>query len=602
MLTAMVLTLAVSQADDARELARWAVPAEAAGSVELVSGFHDPEPGKVWTGSAEWAELRLNEWPDGGAILALEGDSVSWGLLGGRDRIRATINGVERPARLFGHTVCVKAPEVTDAPVTVRLLLPTSSPADVGMEDARQLGLSLDAISVHTAPPPDLDFFEFPEAAAPLRHRPTPGFVTISPSGRQLEVEGAADPWVPFGVNYYDHTTTGWAPQIWREFDAATVREQFAAMSNLGVNCVRVFLAVGTFAAGPCYARESELAKLDAMLDIADEFGIRFIPSCTDWWEAGSRAPATGAFTFDDRETTFLIPYLRMLARRYAGRDTIACFDLRNEPMLPWAEGEVRRNQWLEWQRAQGVDYGPGMPPDEDAPGDPFLADYQRFRESLALAWTRDLADALRSEDDSHLVSLGLIQWSAPVLRAGHRPSGYSGFGPWAVDEALDFQMIHFYALAGDPNASEESLRANLAYITGCLAACDTGKPIIIGEFGWFGGESDQNALATEANHAEYMRRFIEATNGHACGWLAWPTADTPLSTDLSVCGGLFRADLSVKPWGEVFRGLAHDIAWYADAGSLPPLATAAEWREATVSADMGQQILQRGLQALYPR
>jgi hypothetical protein len=304
---------------------------------------------------------------------------------------------------------------------------------------------------------------------------------------------------------------------------------------------------------------------------------------------------------WDDREISFLTPYLRILAARYAGRDTIACYDLRNEPMIGWGDSEVRRGQWLEWQRENGVDYGPEIPEDEDAPEDPRLRDYQRFRESLAAHWTQSLADALRSADDSHLVSLGLIQWSAPVIRAGHRPSGYSGFGPWAIDDGVDFHMIHFYALAGDPNASEENMRRNMAYITGCLQACDTGKPIVVGEFGWFGGESDQNPLATEENHAEYMGRFIETTTGNCAGWLAWPLADTPLSTDLSVCGGLLRADLSVKPWGELFRRMARDMSWYEQATAVPPLATEEEWREATVSQAMGEEILERGLRVLYP-
>ena len=44
------------------------------------------------------------------------------------------------------------------------------------------------------------------------------------------------------GINYF-RPGTGWAPQVWKKFDAAATRKDFARMKELGINCVRVFLS-----------------------------------------------------------------------------------------------------------------------------------------------------------------------------------------------------------------------------------------------------------------------------------------------------------------------------------------------------------------------
>src|SRR5436190_582024 len=63
---------------------------------------------------------------------------------------------------------------------------------------------------------------------------------------RRHFVDETGKPFVPFGVNYY-RPNTGWAPQIWKQFDAEATRKDFAIMQKLGVNCVRVFLTYHSF-------------------------------------------------------------------------------------------------------------------------------------------------------------------------------------------------------------------------------------------------------------------------------------------------------------------------------------------------------------------
>lgn len=73
--------------------------------------------------------------------------------------------------------------------------------------------------------------------------------IRVASNGRTFEtVQGT--PFVPFGVSYF-HPGTGWAPQVWKKFDAEVTRKDFAQMKGLGVNCARVFLTYGSFYSKP---------------------------------------------------------------------------------------------------------------------------------------------------------------------------------------------------------------------------------------------------------------------------------------------------------------------------------------------------------------
>src|SRR5271165_5184437 len=73
--------------------------------------------------------------------------------------------------------------------------------------------------------------------------------IQIAMDGRSFRLENGK-PFVPFGVTYY-RPGTGWAPQVWKQFDPAATRQDFARMKGLGVNCVRVFLTYQSFYSDP---------------------------------------------------------------------------------------------------------------------------------------------------------------------------------------------------------------------------------------------------------------------------------------------------------------------------------------------------------------
>src|SRR5215468_7518812 len=96
--------------------------------------------------------------------------------------------------------------------------------------------------------------------------------VRVARDGRTFVTERGKS-FVPFGVNYY-RPGTGWAPQVWKEFDAEATRKDFLRMKGFGVNCVRIFLTYHSFYSDPGVLREEGLAKFDRFLAIAEKAGI----------------------------------------------------------------------------------------------------------------------------------------------------------------------------------------------------------------------------------------------------------------------------------------------------------------------------------------
>jgi hypothetical protein len=88
-----------------------------------------------------------------------------------------------------------------------------------------------------------------------------------------------------------------------------------------------------------------------------------------------------------------------------------------------------------------------------------------------------------------------------------------------------------------------------------------TGKPVVLGEFGWYGGGAPQKfPYLSEAQQARWIKAEIEASRSLADGWLSWPFADTPESLDFSLFGGLVKADMTLKAWGHKFRTFAANL------------------------------------------
>jgi hypothetical protein len=128
--------------------------------------------------------------------------------------------------------------------------------------------------------------------------------------------------------------------------------------------------------------------------------------------------------------------------------------------------------------------------PDYPAPGEVFdalsrptfgssaerIADDIDFRHASAALWAADMAAAVRSVDDSHLVTVGLTSGSLPFQTASAVDRNelfiYSSYSPAVMGPSVDFVSVHLY-----PRDAEEVQHAELV-----LRAAGADKPVIIEE------------------------------------------------------------------------------------------------------------------------
>ena len=285
-------------------------------------------------------------------------------------------------------------------------------------------------------------------------------------------VDGTGKAFVPCGVSYY-RPGTGWAPQVWKQFDAEATRRDFARLKHQGANVVRVFLSFGSFYTEPGRLNPEGLAKFDKFLDLADEAGLYVHPTGPDHWEglpAWTKELNVSSNDGNEPLLKVLEDYWRMFAARYRGRSTIWAYDLHNEPHLAW-DTPYLRTQWSAWRKTHGQDPVPVPDPRGKMAGAE-LADYQRFRESIAEKWVARQSQAIHAVDPDALVTVGLLQWSIPAQRI--KIDQYSAFRPAVIAKHLDFLELHFYPLVNgvykyDGPAAET---ANLAVLEAMTREC----------------------------------------------------------------------------------------------------------------------------------
>lgn len=427
--------------------------------------------------------------------------------------------------------------------------------------------------------------------------------VRVSPDGRGF-VTSEGRPFVPFGVNYF-RPGTGWAPQVWKQFDAGATRRDFAKLRELGGNCVRVFLSFGSFYLEPGQLAEEGLAKFDQFLALAEAAGLYVHPTGPDHWE-GLPEWARGDRIAEERVLAALEEFWKLFAARYRGRNVIFAYDLLNEPEVRW-DTPAMKDRWNAWLQARYGDAAkvraawgaPERPvalgempvPARDAAPGRELLDFQHCRETVADEWTRRQVAAIKSADPQALVTVGLIQWSVPVGIAG--AWHYSGFRPRRQAPLLDFLEVHFYPLAAGfyEYRNEEDEQRNLAYLD-CVAreVARPGKPVVLAEFGWYGGgkpsiHNGRHPFATDEQQARWCRRVVETTAGPVCGWLNWGLFDHPGARDVTEFIGLLTADGGEKAWAREFRALARQFAAGVPARALPANAPVLDWDRLLVDA-----------------
>ena len=158
------------------------------------------------------------------------------------------------------------------------------------------------------------------------------GLSAGGPGGRIASASGSADlparetsaakpsGWPSFliGASYQGPAARSWRGDYWAWwaddlFDPQLVSEDFARASAAGLNTLRVFVQLELLRE----IREDKWAKLDTVMDLADQHALRLIVTLGD---------------YDEPRVARLATIDGAISARYAGRSTILAFDLRNEP------------------------------------------------------------------------------------------------------------------------------------------------------------------------------------------------------------------------------------------------------------------------------
>ncbi len=190
--------------------------------------------------------------------------------------------------------------------------------------------------------------------------------------------------------------------------------------------------------------------------------------------------------------------------------------------------------------------------------------DLRCYLNDRGYAWCKRQVDVLRSVCPGTMVCSGNNGWLSPdqdLFLA-------NGFHNRAVHELFDFVTHHPYPALqaksggrGDPLDGGAPARYWLDACIGMSRLDHYGKPVVIQEFGWYGGGTSrfigELPFRSEEAHAVYTEELVENLLPHSVGFVNWPTFDMPESSDISNHGGIFTHDGRPKALTAVYRRLA---------------------------------------------
>ncbi len=313
-----------------------------------------------------------------------------------------------------------------------------------------------------------------------------PEQIEVDPATAGFRTVQSKQPFEPRGFNY-DHDETGRLIEDYWTNEWPKVEQDFREMKALGANVVRIHLQFARFCPDPDIIDEASIERLGRLLALAQQLSLYLdltglgcyhkadVPAWYDALDEPARWKAQAVFW-------------KAIAARCANSPAVFCYDLMNEPVVPGGPREP--GDWL---------------------GPPFAGKHfvqfitldpsGRKRPDVAHAWVQTMVEAIRSVDRSHLITVGLVDWSLD------RPGLTSGFVPSKIAPSLDFLSIHLYPERGKIDDALETLSAFAA----------AGKPVVIEE-----------TFPLKCSGPEFAS-FLKRSREHgAKGWIGFYWGKTP--------------------------------------------------------------------------
>lgn len=369
--------------------------------------------------------------------------------------------------------------------------------------------------------------------------------------------------------------------KMWSDWNEKTVDEDFKLLASIGIQLVRVFPLWNDFQPiEPIYGyagniegystdgdtllcsddsgiSEVMLSRFEIMLDIADKYGIKVIPSLITGWMSGRLFIPTALYgknlITDPIALKWEVRFIKAFVKRFKYRNAIAAWCLGNECNC-MSKVTTSEQAWV---------------------------------------WLSTLSDAFRSVDKERAVISGMHSQFTP--NEGH----------WTLQdcgENCDYVTTHPYA-SPEYETDRELMNTIKPMIHPAAqtvySAALSGKPCFIEETGTYG-----QMYGDEEMHAKYAEGALYTAWVHNClGYLWWIGFDQgslsyhPFGYNNRASNyGLFREDKTIKPVGNVIKNFN---SFASSFGTLPPLISEAvcivtpdqnTWKAAGSSFILGKQ------------
>lgn len=417
--------------------------------------------------------------------------------------------------------------------------------------------------------------------------------VRVSADRWNFELADTGEFITPIGGNMLndEHPCDG---TLFDHFNRDEVERRLAAMADVGLNCLRQAIGVNTVFHPEKGLLPDGLKNWDTFISLCEKYGIYLMPvggyvSGNDWFDVEKLAD-------NGRSLDESCAFWQAFCSHYADHPAIWAWDLRNE-LLYWTQPHMcepgspeaqrveamLKDEWPDWLATR---YGtveqmnsiyhtsyasfhevPGTVAFEEAPFDLRAFDFRNYLNDRGYEWCKRQCDVIRAAAPGQMIVSGNNAWLAPdqdLFLA-------NGFHNRAVHELFDFVTFHPYPALqcvpggrGDPLDGGEALTYWLNSCIGTARIDDYGKPVVVQEFGWYGGGESRFLCdlpyRSEEEHAEYMRILTSALKPHVNGFINWPLMDMPASKDISNHGGIFTADAQPKALAAVYRDLAESL------------------------------------------
>ena len=418
--------------------------------------------------------------------------------------------------------------------------------------------------------------------------------VRVSKDRWNFELEGTGEFITPLGANILcaNHPGQG---TLFQNFDPAYCDRRLGIMAELGLNCLRQAIGVNQVFHPTKGLLPEGMKNWDTFIALAEKHGIYLMPvggyiGSNDWFDVTRLADSGQQLDWD-------CAFWASFCGHYKDHPAIWAWDIRNE-LLYWTRAHMvtpgsteehmveamLKDRWPWWletrygtvaamNKAYCTTYAtfaevPGSVGFVEKPFDLCAFDFRNYLNDRGYDWCKRQCDSIRAAAPGHMIVSGNNAWLSPDQDLWLA----NGFHNRALHDLFDFMTLHPYpawqcvpGYRGDPLDGGEPLAYWLSSCIGNARMDHYGKPVVVQEFGWYGGGTSRFLCdlpyRSEQEHADYTRALTAALIPHVNGFINWPTFDMPDSNDISNHGGIFTHDGKPKELAKVYRELAQTLS-----------------------------------------